>query len=265
MRTPTSSWSIPAPVPHRGAMDQPRAPPWDSRNTPNPPSKGSIAPPKAPQSPAPPHNLPAHHPVLDRAPCAPLPSTLRLRSGQALDPRPPTALGAGARSGRRSPHASGRLRWWLRDPCAHVAGMGQGSEGPARGVARAQDRKGGVMTLQWHASDGLRLRRCGCASWSRSTPPPNPRRDTRRKRHRSSHANRRKDKPEEGCMSLTKWAPEFPLDLRAKTLKEAFNLTIEATVEHFLTDASWHYALNVPPWRRACAPRPSSGTSVRRR
>lgn len=30
-------------------------------------------------------------------------------------------------------------------------------------------------------------------------------------------------------------------------LKEAFNLTIEATVEHFLTDASWHYALNVNP------------------
>jgi len=30
-------------------------------------------------------------------------------------------------------------------------------------------------------------------------------------------------------------------------LKEVFNLTIEATVEHFLTNASWQYALNVNP------------------
>ena len=73
------------------------------------------------------------------------------------------------------------------------------------------------MTSQRHAKRGFRLRRCGCASWSRSTPPPNPRRAPRRKRRRSSHANRRKDRTEEDKKSLTKLAPEFPLDLRTKT------------------------------------------------
>ena len=73
------------------------------------------------------------------------------------------------------------------------------------------------MTSQRHAKRGFRLRRCGCASWSRSTPPPNPRRAPRRKRRRSSHANRRKDRTEEDKKPLTKLAPEFPLDLRTKT------------------------------------------------
>ena len=73
------------------------------------------------------------------------------------------------------------------------------------------------MTCPRHAQPGFRLRRCGCASWSRSTTPPNPRRDTRRKRRKRSHANGRKDKPEQGKKSLTKWPREFPLELRTKT------------------------------------------------
>ena len=81
------------------------------------------------------------------------------------------------------------------------------------------------MTCPRHPSPGFRLRRCGCASWSRSTTPPNPRRDTRRKRRQSSHANGRKDKPQEHRKTLTKRVPEIPLELRAKTHSTVSKLT----------------------------------------
>ena len=79
------------------------------------------------------------------------------------------------------------------------------------------------MTCACQPSPGFRLRRRGCASWSRSTTPPNPRGDTRRKRRESSHANGREDKPEEDKKALTKRLPEFPLELRAKT---GFKITL---------------------------------------
>ena len=75
------------------------------------------------------------------------------------------------------------------------------------------------MSCACQPSPRFRLGRCGCASWSRSTTPPNPRRDTRRKRRKSSRANGRKDKPQEGRKTLTKPVPEIPLELRAKTVK----------------------------------------------
>jgi hypothetical protein len=92
------------------------------------------------------------------------------------------------------------------------------------------------MTCPRHDRAGFRLRRCGCASWSRSTTAPNPRRDTRRKRRKSSRANGRKDKPEQGKKTLTKWPREFPLELRTKT----FALGVFG---------SWHEPSS--PWRRS--------------